>query len=115
MSRASRGHDRKDQKRRLHFDVILPLEFVVLSASRQHSGVAAVWSAATTYKVDDRPTRTVITRNFLSGEDVADRDVREFFHLRVVGTRMVHIPFWFAEQHEEIVVERIQEMAFLRS
>ena len=39
-----------------------------------------------TYKVDDRPTRTIITHNFLSGKDVADRDVRELFHPRVVKT-----------------------------
>jgi len=27
---------------------------------------------------------------------------------------MVHIPFWLTEQHEESVIERVQEMVFLR-
>jgi len=27
---------------------------------------------------------------------------------------MVHIPFWLTEQHEESVIERVQEVVFLR-
>jgi hypothetical protein len=67
-----------------------------------------------TNKINDRPARTIITRNFLSGEDVSDGDVRELFNPRVVGTRMVHIPFWFADQQKEVVIKRVYEMVFLR-
>ena len=76
-------------------------------------GIAAVRSTAAAYKVDDRPARLIVTGYLLTGEGVANRQIGEFLHSRVVGTRMIHIPFGLPEQHEELVIKRVEEMPFL--
>ena len=76
-------------------------------------GIAAVWGTATAYKVDDRPARPIITGYLLTWKDVANRHIGEFLNSCVVGTRMIHIPFGLPEQHEELGIKRVEEMALL--